>query len=183
MALCIYRSGTRRRPLLTLVLAAIVALPQTAFANNYGESLGWQFKTSTDRANQTVLLDLIAKHGSGYYAPPIYNTTIARQYNCSIGATATGNSGAQSAIANAPSVTGATSSATGNGNTANAGDGHGDIDNGQQNSGTVSSGVDGGTVTDVHGSASQALNSVQTNHGEQTASGQGSRACTFAALN
>ena len=57
------------------------------------------------------------------------------------------------------------------------------VDGGQTNSGTVSSGVTGATVTNVHGTATQALNSDQTNSGNQTATVQGSRACAFAALN
>lgn len=106
------------RPLLTLPVAAAAAIlactPLPASANNYGESLAWQFKTSTDRANQAALLDMIEKRRGGYYAAPICTTNIARQYNCSIAANATGNSDGQSAVANSTAVTGATSSATGN---------------------------------------------------------------------
>ncbi|MFA6114188.1 MAG: hypothetical protein WC729_09345 [Sphingomonas sp.] len=167
------------------IIVAIAAAPAPVFANNHGESLAWQFKTSTDRANQAAVLDLIEKRRGGYYAAPIYNTNIARQYNCSIAATATGNSGAQTALANSPSVAGATSTATGNANATTIGDGHGGatVDGSQSNSGAVSSGVTGATVTNVHGTASQALNSDQANSGNQTASVQDSRACAFAALN
>jgi len=167
------------------LVAAIIIAPAPVLANNYGESLAWQFKTSADRANQAAVLDMIEKRRGGYYAAPVYNTNIARQYNCSIVATATGNSGAQTALANSPSVTGATSTATGNASATTVDEGHSGaaIDGAQTNSGTVSSGVTGATVTNVHGTASQALNSEQTNSGSQTASVQHSRACAFATLN
>jgi len=183
-----FSTGRRRqRPrLLPLcVIVAIATAPGPVLANNYGESLAWQFKASADRANQAAVLDMIEKRRGGYYAAPIYNTTIARQYNCSVTATATGNSGAQTALANSPTVTGATSTATGNASATTVGAGHGgtSVDDAQNNSGTVSSGVTGATVTNVHGTASQALNSDQTNSGNQTAGVQGSNACAFAALN
>lgn len=167
------------------LIAAIATAPMRASANNYGESLAWQFKTSADRANQAAILDMIQKQRGGYYAAPVYNTTIARQYNCSIAATSTGNNGAQTALANSPTVTGATSTATGNNSTTTIGDGHGvtGVDGSQTNSGAVSSGVTGATVTNVHGTAWQALNSDQSNSGNQTATVQDSRACAFAALN
>jgi len=160
-------------------------VPQAASANNYGESLAWQFKTSADRANQAAILDLIEKRRGGYYAAPIYTTNIARQYNCSIAATATGNSGAQTALANSPSVTGATSNATGNASTTSvAGDpSHADVDGTQANSGAVSSGMTGSTGASVRGAAWQALNSTQTNSGDQAASVERSNACAFGALN
>ena len=174
-----------RRFLCLCIIVAIAAVPAPVLANNYGESLAWQFKTSADRANQAAVLDMIEKRRGGYYAAPIYTTNIARQYNCSIAATSTGNSGAQTALANSPTVTGATSTATGNESATTVSEGHGGaaIDGAQTNSGTVSSGVTGATVTNVHGTASQALNSDQTNSGKQTATVQGSSACSFAALN
>lgn len=166
------------------VAATLLCVAEGALANNYGESLAWQFRTSTDQVNQAALLDLIQKQRGGYYSAPIYNTTIARQYNCSIAPVATGNQGYQSATANSPTVTGATSQATGNSNTAAAGDGHGAALNNQQgNAGAVTSGVTGSTDTSVRGTASQALNSTQTNSGTQSASVSSSNACSFAALN
>jgi hypothetical protein len=168
-----------------IVTMMFAGFPRQAMANNYGESLGWQFQTSTDRANQAAVLDLILKQRGGYYATPVYTTNIARQYNCSIAATASGNSGTQTALANSPTVTGATSTATGNDNSTTMGGGHGTagIDGTQANSGAVSSGITGATVTNVHGTAWQALNSSQSNSGSQTAQVQGSNACAFAALN
>lgn len=170
-----------------LVMAALSlgAAPQVASANNYDESLAWQFRTSTDRANQAAILDLIEKHRGGYYAAPIYTTNIARQYNCSIAATATGNSGAQTALANSPSVTGATSTATGNDNRTNVAVDRSSagVDGAQANSGTVSSGVTGSTGASVRGEASQALNSTQSDSGNQAATVERSNACAFGALN
>jgi hypothetical protein len=154
-------------------------------ATNYGESLAWQFRTTADQVNQAAILDLIQKHRGGYYAAPTYTTNIARQVNCSIAATSTGTSGSQGATANSPGVTGAASTATGNANAANGGDGRSGaaIDSSQANSGTISSGIIGGTTATVHGTAWQALNSTQANSGDQTASVQDSNACTFGALN
>jgi len=175
----------RLTAILALATLSLSATPQAASANNYGESLAWQFKTSADRANQAAILDLLEKRRGGYYAAPIYTTNIARQYVCSIAATATGNSGAQTALANSPSVTGATSSATGNASTtsvtgdpSNAG-----VDGAQANSGTVSSGVTGSTGATVRGVVWQALNSTQTNSGDQAATVERSNACAFGALN
>ncbi len=180
------RLGDLRRCLLSAgICVAVATAPAPALANNYGESLAWQFKTSTDRANQAAVLDMIEKRRGGYYAAPIYNTNIARQYNCSIAATATGNSESQAAVANSPTVAGATSTATGNDSATNVGAAHGGsiVDGTQDNGGAVSSGITGATVANVHGTASQALNSDQSNSGNQTASVQDSRACVFAALN
>jgi hypothetical protein len=169
------------------VMAALSlgAAPQSASANNYGESLAWQFKTSADRANQAAILDLIEKRRGGYYAAPIYTTNIARQYNCSVAATATGNSGAQTALANSPSVTGATSTATGNDNTTTVANDRtsAEVDGTQGNRGAVSSGVTGSTGASVRGVAWQALNSTQANSGNQAATVERSNACAFGALN
>lgn len=174
----------RCRFLIGAMMIAIIAGPVPASANNYGESLAWQFRTTTDTANQAALLDLIQKRRGGLYAAPIYNTSIARQYNCSIAPVATGNQGYQSATANSPGVTGATAQASGNSNTSSATDGRGAaIANQQGNAGAVSSGVVGSTETSVQGTASQALNSAQTNSGTQSASVSSSSACAFGALN
>lgn len=167
-------------------LAAALALcaSNPALANNYGESLAWQFRSSADKVNQAVLLDLIQKQRGGYYSAPVYNTTIARQYNCSIAPVATGNQGYQSATANSPNVAGASSQASGNANSATATEGRGDaVDTQQANTGAVSSGVTGSTNTSVHGTASQALNSTQNNSGTQSANVSSSNACAFGALN
>jgi hypothetical protein len=168
-----------------LALVALAMTPVPALANNYGESLAWQFMSPAERAAQIAMLDMIEKRRGGYYAAPIYNTNIARQYNCSITATATGNSGAQTALANSPSVTGATSTATGNDSTTTIGGDRADtaVDGAQDNSGTITSGVNGSTRAVVQGVAWQALNSIQTNSGDQSASVQNSNACAFGALN
>lgn len=166
------------------IIAAVLllALATPSFANNYGESLGWQFRTSADRVNQAAILDVIEKRRAGYYAAPTYTTTIQRQYNCTIASTATGNSGAQTALSNSPTVNGATSTATGNSSSTSSGLG-GSADSQQGNSGAVRSGVIGSTSASVRGSAQQALNSTQTNSGNQSAGVDASTACTFGALN
>lgn len=170
---------------LVIATLSLGAVSQSASANNYGESLAWQFKTSADRTSQAAILDLIEKRRGGYYAAPIYTTNIARQYNCSVMATATGNSGAQTALANSPSVTGATSTATGNDSTTNVTSDRSPagVDGAQANGGVVSSGVTGSTGATVRGVAWQALNSTQTNSGNQAATVEGSNACALGALN
>lgn len=183
------RSGSDgRRVLRSGMLAAalgLAILPAPLLANNYGESLAWQFKTSTDRANQAALLDLIQKRRGGYYAAPIYTTNIARQYNCTIAANASGNSNGQSAVANSPTVTGAAATATGNDSSTTVDSERSGTmaDTGQSNSGAVTAEVAGSTATMVHGAAYQALNSSQSNGGNQSASVLGSNACAFGVLN
>lgn len=162
----------------TLILSAVLAAP--AHANNYGESYGWQFKTSADRANQAIVLDLMERRRGGYYQAPTYTTTIERQYNCGVTATALGNEGSQSAVANSPSVSGPTALATGNdASTVLNGRGGGGSSNTQSNAGTVSAGVTGSASASVSGSPNQALNSTQSNSSPQTASVSGSNACAF----
>lgn len=178
------RPGSGRTPS-CLVALALIAAPLPALANNLGENSAWQFKTAADRANQAIVLDLIEKRRGGYYAAPIYNTTIARQYNCSISPVATANSSGQSSTANSPTVSGASATATGNANTTSTvSDGGGaDLASQQTNAGTEASSVIGSTNSKSGGTAWQALNSSQSNSGNQTASVQGSSACSFGALN
>ncbi len=92
---------------------AALAAGGPAHAQEVGENRAWQFETPQEIAARAAVADLIAKQRAGIYAAPVYNTVIARQYNCSVVATATGNSGAQSALANSPTVAGASSAATG----------------------------------------------------------------------
>lgn len=169
----------------TSFAAALLAAALPASANNYGESASWQFQTPGDLAAQAAARDLIERRRGGVFAAPIYNTNIARQYNCSVTATATGNSGLQSAMANSPSTTGATSSAAGNNSTSSImGDGSDpSISNGQLNGGAVSATLNGATTANVQGAAWQSLNSTQANSGNQSASVSGANACAFGVLN
>lgn len=161
-----------------LILSA--TLSASAHANNYGESYGWQFRTSADRANQAIVLDLMERRRAGYYQAPNYTTTIERQYNCGVTATALGNEGSQSAVANSPSVSGPTALATGNdASTVLNGRGSGGSTSAQSNAGVVSAGVNGSASASVNGSPTQALNSTQNNSGQQAASVAGSSACAF----
>ncbi|MCA1196490.1 hypothetical protein K9B35_00775 [Sphingomonas sp. R647] len=158
-----------------------------AHAQDVSENRNWQFATPQDLAARTAALDLIMKQRAGVYAAPVYNTTIDRQYNCSVGATATGNHGAQSALANSPSVTGTSANATGNlATSSGSGDSAGadvDVDVDQRNGGAVGALASGDTGAVVNGPAWQALNSDQRNSGNQNASVSGSTACGFGALN
>lgn len=180
-----FKSAARSRFCHTVVAAVFVALASSsASAQEVGENRAWQFETPQDIAARTAVADLIARQRAGIYAAPVYNTTIARQYNCSVAASALGNSGAQSAVANSPTVTGATSAATGNAGSAQlVGEGETDVTLDQRNNGPVGSTALGSTGVTANGPAWQALNSSQSNSGEQRANVQGSTACGFGALN
>jgi len=160
-----------------------------AQANNIGENVGWQFQTTTDKANRAVLEDLRQKRISGYYSAPIYNTTVQRQFNCSVSAAATGSSSGSTAVGNSPSTTGNTASSSGNASQTsvtqgNPADGLSSSVTGQQsNTGAVSSGVVGDVVTRVAGNTSQVLNTSQQNSGNQSSSVSGSSGCQFGPLN
>ncbi|MFH0134685.1 hypothetical protein ACGLHS_31040 [Variovorax sp. VaC1] len=171
------------RPMVFLLLAAACAAPP-ALANNVGENAAWQFQSSTDKVNQAAIQDMIRKQKSGYYAAPVYNTTIGRQYNCSVSASSTGNDGNNSTVANSPSNAGARSDASGNDSRTAVGTlGGATVGTSQANAGAVGSAIVGGTSTQVQGAATQALNSNQGNTGAQTASVGGSSACAFGVLN
>jgi len=155
-----------------------------AGANNLSENIAWQFQTTADKVNQAFLEDLRQKKSSDYYSVPNYNTTIDRQYNCNVAATAQGNQGTNSNSANSPATNGAITNSTGNSNDTDVGGpGAADAASDQTNSGQVRASTDGSTVTNVRGTAKQALNSDQHNSGNQTASVEGATACQFAALN
>jgi len=164
---------------------ALVTTSTSALANNYGESLAWQFASPADLAAQAGLRDLIERRRGGAYSAPAYTTNIARQVNCSVAATATGNSGLQSATANSPAVSGASATAIGNTNASGVTGDHSNpnVTNGQDNAGAVSSSLTGATVARVDGAATQALNSTQSNGGTQSANVSGSSACAFGVLN
>ncbi|MGE5723263.1 MAG: hypothetical protein ACM3YM_12470 [Sphingomonadales bacterium] len=148
--------------------------------------MAWQFQTTADKVNLAIIQDMIQKKKHGMYAAPLYVTNIDKQFNCAVSASSVGNNGTNSMVANSPSTNGAKSTATGNNNSTDVhtGDpGSTDVTGSQDNSGAVHSSIDGGTSTQVHGKAWQALNNTQTNSGDQTASVSGSTGCTFGPLN
>jgi hypothetical protein len=156
----------------------------TASANNVGENAAWQFQTSADKVNQAAVQDMIQKRKSGYYAAPVYTTNIDRQFNCNVTASALGNDGTNSTIANSPSTTGASSTSVGNDNATQVRGGDGSLaDTAQTNTGSVGSFVRGSTNTNVEGWSRQALNSDQRNTGDQSAQVTGSSACAFGTIN
>ena len=176
---------TSRRTLrLGVIVPALIlgiAAP-TARAQDVSENRNWQFATPQDLAARTAVLDLMMKRRAGVYAAPVYNTTIDRQYNCSVGANATGNSGTQGAVANSPTVTGTSAHATGNDSASDVG-GDAAVGVEQRNGGAVGATAAGSTAASVSGSAFQALNSDQRNAGIQSARVESSTACGFGALN
>ena len=165
--------------------ALLVSAP--ASANNVGENGAWQFDTSADKVNKAYLEELRQKQRNGFYAAPVYTTNIERQYNCSVSATATGNSASSSSVANSPSTTGHSPQSTGNANSnsTNSADGSGSSSTvaNQLNSGSVGSNASGHLSTSVRGNNHQALNTDQVNSGDQSASVAGSTACQYGALN
>jgi len=165
--------------------AAIAIAPTHAFANNYGESVAWQFQTTADKVNQAIIQDLIQKRKHGMYAAPVYNTYVDKQFNCTVQSSAVGNSATNGQVGNSPTTSGAVSNAIGNTSTTDV---HGgklgsssgtDVTGTQDNSGDIHSNIDGGTSTDVRGDVDQVLNNTQTNSGNQSASVSGSTGCAF----
>lgn len=177
--------GGALRSIVPASVLALLSAVAPAAAQEISENRAWQFETPQELAARTAVADLIARQRGEIYAAPVYNTTIARQYNCSVAASAVGNSDTLSAIANSPSVTGAQSAAMGNSGTNQvATDGQGtDVANDQRNDGPIASTAIGATQASADGTAWQALNSTQSNTGDQRASVQGSTACGFGALN
>jgi hypothetical protein len=182
-----------RTMLLAGFIAAVCGIQPMgeALANGWYESRPWQFDTSADKANKAAVVDMIERKKGGYYdgfsttINNYNNTNVGTQINCNNVANATGNEAANSQVANSPTVTntsGVKSSATGNeANNSGGGDGPG-VSNGQENSGTVSSGVTGSTSSSATGPINggpsrQGLNNQQTNSGNQQASINGSTAC------
>lgn len=172
--------------LLAAVIAVNLALP--AGANGVAEYLFWQFATTSDSANRAFIEDLRQRKKNGFFAPPIYNTVIERQFNCNVAATATGNQGTNSTVASSLSTSGNVSQATGN-DSQNTFDLFGfpssfDPSSTQSNSGQVLATTNGNVETSVsRNSAEQVINSSQDNSADQVASVDASTACSFGVLN
>ena len=185
--------GAMRVAVVSAILLATSGGWSPSHANNYGDDGGWQFQTTTDQGNMAATQDLIQKKQSGYYGPSTYitNTTattnIGHQTNCSVSASAVGNSGSTSAIASSPTTTGATATSLANSNTNSSLPGY----NGgtssqtgtQSNLGTLGSSVTGSTSVTAGGGNYQALNTTQSNTATQTANITSSSACAFGVRN
>ena len=159
----------------------------SALANNLSENFAWQFESMADKANKAFIEDMRQKKNSGYYSAPIYNTTIDRQYNCSVSSLATGNQSTSSAVGNAQTTSGAATSATGNSDTTEVTQGYSatspTVNGTQWNGGAVTASTHGDVSARAHIHSFQALNTEQTNSGNQHASIRDSNACNFAAMN
>lgn len=162
-------------------------LPGAALANNIGENVAWQFSTTGDKVNRAVLEDMRLKRSSGYYSAPVYNTTIDRQYNCTVSSVSTGNQGVSSAVGTSSSAQGNKADAAGNSDTtaidvasANA---SASASGTQKNLGAVNATTVGGVSNSTKTSAYQVLNTEQGNSGAQSSAVSGSMACQFAAQN
>lgn len=202
---------------LILALAGSVALATAAQANGWLESRPWQFDTSADKANKAAVVDLIERKKGGYYDSwrttinnnSINNTYIDRQVNCSVGASAVGNSGSNgmSGSASSPNVNNTSSNnATTTGNSNSSGVNNTDpagvvidnngtnpstvVDTNQSNNGSnLGSGVTNsasnsasGPIAANGGTVNQALNSTQANSGDQSASISNSTACSLTSV-
>lgn len=172
--------------LVLLVCGMATAFP--AQANGVGENASWQFMSSTDKANRAFIEELRQRKKSGAYAPPVYNTLIDRQFNCNVMATSKGNEGVSSTVAASPSTSGNNSQAKAN-DSQNGFDLFGfpnkvDASGTQSNAGSVLASTSGGVQTKLAGNSSeQVINSSQTNTAAQSASVDGSTACSFSTLN
>jgi hypothetical protein len=203
------RYGWAARAGLVASLGILSLASQPAAANGLGENGSWQFQTSQDKVNKGAIVDLMERKKGGFYdsfKTTVNNTNITnidKQFNCSLGATTTGNAGSNSTTASTSSPSVSNPSTTSAGTTANtasngvsqsglmgvlvAGVGtppQGVVDSNQNNSGSLSSGIAGSSTNSTTGAISadggrtdQALNSLQTNAGTQTASIAGSTAC------
>lgn len=165
--------------------SVLLTAPTLVSANNVGENAGWQFHTTADKVNRAAVEDMRQKKQSGYYAAPVYNTFIDRQYNCNVSSLAAGSQGTSTAVGNSPTSSGHSTSALGNSDTAtlNTGDSAGTINGTQKNSGAVRAGSSGEVETIVDGNTYQTLNNTQDNSGSQTATVSASNACQFGPLN
>ena len=104
--------------------AAVILSTAPANANNLGENGAWQFRTGADLANAAAALEVMERKRVGGYSAPSFTTNVARQFNCGVNASALGNSGSQTALANSPTVTGASANSQANASdTALGGDG------------------------------------------------------------
>jgi hypothetical protein len=181
---CSFRFSEMPKKLCFAMAVLGSSIAQPSFANNVGENAAWQFQTPADRAALMYLEEVRQRGINGYYSAPVYNTYIDDQYNCSVNSTATGNDSASNAVANSPSTTGHNTDATGNQNDttyAAGGPGDGSTDTTTQgNSGAVAAGSSGSMSTSVRGDNFQALNTRQTNSGNQTSTINGSSACQYA---
>lgn len=201
--------GSWKRLALAVPLLALLANVGSASANGLLENTPWQFPTAIDRWNKSLVLDQIEKMKGGYYdaVKSTYttnNTTyIDRQVNCSVTAGSSGNTGTNSTTASTSSPSVSSSGATNANSAANAATNgvtqsgvngvlvsaagtppSGSISNGQSNSGSLASSVDGSNTNSATGpfsanggTSDQVLNSNQTNSGSQTASVANSSAC------
>lgn len=180
------KSLLSRMAILAIIASTLVS-PQAVLANNAGENAAWQFETTQDKVNRAAIEDLRLKKASGYYAAPVYNTYIAKQFNCSVSSQALGNQGTTTAVGNSPTSSGNSASSTGNSSSSSLGlsgaAGSSSITNGQQNPGEVGSSASGEVSTSVNGNSYQTLNNTQTNSGAQSSSVSASNACAFGVLN
>ncbi len=204
---------------LILAFAGSVALATAAQANGWLESRPWQFDTSADKANKAAVVDLIERKKGGYYdswkttvnnnVVTNNNTVIESQTNCSVSATAVGNTGTNSmtGAASSPTVTNTSSnnaSTTGNSNSSGVNntdpsgvviDNNGTnpntvVDTNQSNNGSnlssdvtsSTSNAASGRIAANGGRVNQALNSSQRNSGDQSASISNSTACALTSV-
>lgn len=181
---------TAKASILNILAGFVIAVSfgsGSALANNLSENFAWQFESMADKANKAFIEDMRQKKKSGYYSAPIYNTTIDRQYNCSVSSLATGNQSTSSAVGNAQTTSGAGTSATGNSDTTEVTQGYSatspTVNGTQWNSGAVTASTHGDVSARAHVHSFQALNTEQTNSGNQHASIRDSNACNFAAMN
>lgn len=173
-----------------------------ALSNGLLENRPWQFQTSADKANKSVVLDLIERKKGGYYdgfnTYVTNNTNIGSQVNCNNNANATGNiadngqAGPNTAANGNPNISAdstgnsdtTTTQADGAGNGGQVGSGTTTQTGSQDNSGAIGSSVDNSDIDNsfgdvTNGDTNQALNNNQDNSGNQTAGVDGSTACNF----
>lgn len=189
-----------RHSLRVIFLGGIGLLCATpALSNGFTESRPWQFQTSADRANKSVVLDLIERKKGGYYDgfDVTNNTYIGSQVNCNNNANTTGNiaengqAGPNTAANGHPNISAdstgntdtTTAQADGMGNGGQVSSGTTSQNGAQDNSGAINSSVDTSSIDNSFGDVTnrdtnQALNNTQENSGTLI-SGVDGTACNF----
>jgi hypothetical protein len=173
----------------TLAFGLVLALPPSPVgANGFGESRPWQFMGPSERSVRLAAVDLIERKKGGFYDSfqvNNFNTTnIGQQINCNNVADATANRSAQEQTANSPNVDNSAdviADAAGNVSDSQVGTGGGTGTGGagssstaQDNSGSVSSGVEGSSSSSSSGpinsgTSNSAMNNDQNNSGQISA--------------
>lgn len=160
----------------------VLCVAGAAQGNNVTENGAWQLPSTGEKVNKAYLERLRLEQNAKALGPPVYNTVVQRQYNCSIASTALGTTSTANAYGLTSNQAGHASNAIGNSETSaiNAAAGGGNsLSGSQSNGGPINSGATGSVAVSLQGNPNQVLNNEQSNSGSQAASVDGSSACAI----